>query len=94
MNEEQLSEAEEILKDRSNQYGSYNIFTLEMLHIMNMLRNRRRRTQLNEKKDELDIEDIDNFFLVLKILRKETSEDKDSIIDLENYAKLIKEARY
>ena len=94
MNEEQLSEAEEILKDRSNQYGSYNIFTLEMLHIMNMLRSRRRRTQLDEKKYELDIEDIDNFFLILKMLRKETSKDKDSIIDLENYAKLIKEARY
>jgi hypothetical protein len=79
---------EEIIKDRAKQYGSYEQFASEMAKIMTVLKQRR------EPNCIVTIEDVDNFFLVLKILRLQTADDEDSLIDLTNYARLIKERRF
>jgi hypothetical protein len=79
---------EEIIEDRKNQYGSYEQFVIEMASIMNILKQRR------GEDGEITTQDTDNFFLVLKLLRLQTSEDEDSLIDLANYARLIRERRF
>jgi len=83
----------DIIEERKGQYGSFEIFVNNMTKIMNILRDH--RYQDEELKDCLVTdEDSENFFLVLKLLRLQTADDSDSLVDLENYARLIKEKRY
>ena len=79
--------ADDILEDRGKQYGSFNIFVNNMVTIMNVLK--RQHGELTG----IEHKDIDNFFLTLKLLRLQTATDEDSLIDLENYAKLIRKRR-
>ena len=87
-----MTKEEKIIKDRNNQYGSYSDFSRQMSEMLTILHKR----AINHGKQHpgrISIADVDNFFLVLKMMRKQTANDDDSYIDLFNYSKLIKEAR-
>jgi UDP-N-acetylglucosamine enolpyruvyl transferase len=84
---EEPSEAESILEQRKSQYGNYDTFITDMRNILNILTTRK------EGGDIYDEEDVENFFFVLKLLRMQTAEDLDSLVDLSNYAKLAKDRR-
>jgi hypothetical protein len=82
-----MDEIDELLEERGKQYGSYKMFNSRMAFIMNTLKIHR------GEEPEITNEDVDNFFLVLKMLRLQTATDDDSIKDLKAYAKLIRERR-
>ena len=83
---------EKILEQRKEQYGKFDNQVGAITTIMNTLRNL--RFEKNGKKNEwIAAEDVENFFLVLKLCRMQTSADEDSIRDLIGYAKLIEERR-
>jgi hypothetical protein len=82
-----MDEIDELLEERGKQYGSYEMFSSRMTFIMNTLKVHR------GEEPEITNEDVDNFFLVLKLLRLQTATDDDSLIDLSAYAKLIRECR-
>ena len=86
-NSEPAKTSDDILEDRGKHYGSFNQFVDNMVTVMNVLK--------RQHGDEKGIvhKDIDNFFLTLKLLRLQTAKDDDSLIDLENYAKLIRRRR-
>ena len=81
------SEVESILEQRKEQYGSYTSFVTDMRNILNILTTRK------EGGDIYDERDVENFFLVLKLLRMQTAKDLDSLTDLVGYATLAKERR-
>ena len=86
--EENIQEdAAAILEDRKIQYGTYKEFSKDMANIMTILKQRKFKNEI------ITIEDVDNFFLVLKLMRLQTASDIDSLIDLENYSKLIRERK-
>jgi len=90
---------DEILKERKSEYGEYKYQVMTIANIMNQLAWLR---SINQVKDEdvagensfIDEIDVENFFLVLKLCRMQTSPKKeDNYTDLINYTKLIKERR-
>ena len=83
------SEVESILKQRGSQYGDYADFVDNMTEIMNILDRPVGLTDIMKYR----VEDIENFFFVLKLLRLQTAKDLDSITDLIGYATLSKERR-
>ena len=78
-----------ILEQRKNQYGDYSVFVDHMSKVMNILSVHKGGEGINI----YTVEDIENFFFVLKLLRLQTATDIDSLIDLSNYAKLAKDRR-
>ena len=82
-----MTDEEKALK--AKQYGSYEDFVINMTVIMNRLR-MHRGLEAN-----IDEDDVDNFFLVLKLMRAQTVEDDpDSYYDLSNYSELIRKRRF
>ena len=83
-----MQTTEELLQDRGRQYGSFKKQVVAIANIMNNLRDIR-----NQDKDRVSAfinKDIENMFLVLKLVRLQTANDIDSIDDLIGYATLIK----
>ena len=78
-----------VLNQRREQYGDYTEFVNNMTEIMNILDRPVSQTDIMKYRAE----DIENFFLVLKLLRMQTADDLDSITDLIGYATLAKERR-
>ncbi len=85
-----LSKEDQIIQDRDRQYGSYRKNVEAITSILNVLRD------LQEPKGDAycSPEDVENFFLVLKLVRLQRATDEDSLIDLQNYARLARERRF
>ncbi len=82
-----MTDEEKALK--AKQYGSYYDFVITMTDIMNQLRRHRGLEQ------DINHEDVDNFFMVLKLMRAQTvKDDPDSFYDLSNYSDLIRKRRF
>ncbi len=83
---------EELLEERGRQYGSFEIQVGVITEIMKQLQFIRDQ-EPNESVAIIE-EDIETFFLVLKLVRMQTSSDRDSLDDLIGYATLIRDKRY
>jgi hypothetical protein len=84
---ETMANIDKLLDEKREHYGEYKDFNKDMCEILNLLKERKGEPRM------ITPMDVDNFFLVLKLLRSQTSEDLDSLIDLQGYAKIIKERR-
>ena len=83
---------DELLRERGKQYGSFSKQVETIRSIMNSLWDIRYQGEF--RPPSIDEEDIENFFIVLKLVRMQTSDDRDSIDDLIGYATLIRDKRY
>jgi len=82
-----------LLSERGAQYGEFKINVKAIKDICNTLKTIREEFN-GSKLLFLCDEDIENFFLVLKLVRMQTSSDKDSLDDLIGYATLIRDKRF
>ena len=81
---------DKILEEREKSYGDFGVFTVRMRSLLNTLK-RAAQPDLPMDTDLITEKDIHNFFIVLKLLRFQTDTGIDTIIDLEGYARLIKD---
>ena len=91
---------DEILEERKGDYGEYKYQVKAIAKIMDELALLRALNDVNNQNivtgdlEFIDEMDVENFFLVLKLCRMQTSPKKeDNYTDLEGYTKLIKERR-
>jgi hypothetical protein len=80
---------EEILKERGKAYGEFGDFKTAMTVILNELRELRGKKH-NYRSMFIENQDVENFFLVLKLCRLNVNRGIDDAIDLSNYAELIR----
>ena len=83
---------EKLLEERGKQYGSFKIQAMAIASIMSELRDVKH--QYGEKPEYISLSDVENFFLVLKLVRMQTATDRDSLDDLIGYATLIRDRRF
>jgi hypothetical protein len=79
-----------LLEQRGKQYGDFNLQIKTIAKILNRLR----MIRDHRLDGPIGANDVENFFLVLKLVRLQTANDPDSLLDLEGYARLIRRRRF
>jgi len=90
--QEDVIKSSEILEERGGQYGSFSKQVASIKVIMNALKDL--RNQEGDVSCFIEHEDVEMFFLALKLCRMQTDKDNfDTYQDLVNYTVLVCEKR-